>query len=388
MFLKMFRYAGGFPLVLDPCKPTNVEKDSKLRLFYPCLFFFCLILLGIYILTEYYFSYGFGAEGYSNMAKYLNISLFAVILIHTILSGTAMLSLIGFALLVAKRKIVCAIYKDIFDISKEIEEEGIPAVKSSIFSKPVTLAWFASGPAFILTGSILYTWGTLKGYQKVTEPLNIPSWRNWLLAVAVFLYTTFNICNPMVASISIVSMDVLSNTADCLNGLANAIIETNCISLHTLNIGLDICKMAQDINTKMASLYLFMFSYFLLGGLVYTYGGLDIVFANPSVLSILLSIAFMCFASVWFSFMCMLSAAGNDLRNAKEYLQDTLETHFLSSKVPSNKKIVQFQDALMRRLDKLAITPYNLFEVGNVSVLGVFATLITYLIIVLQFRAA
>ncbi len=386
-FLKVFKYMGGFPLVLDPNNPTNVEDDSKLNLFYPCFFFVVFITLGIYTLTEYYIAYGFGVEGYLNMADYLNISLFEVIMIHATLSGSALLSMFAFALLVGKRKAICTVYKDVFKISQEIKKQGITVVRTSIFGNPVAILWFASGPLCIFTGSVFYAWASLRGYQEVTEPQNLPPWRNWLLASGVCLYTTWSISNPMVASISVICMDVLYSTSDCLRGLTKVIIQMDEIGLPTLNTGLKICHLAKDISTNMACFYLFMFAYFLLGGLTYTYGAFDIVFANPTFSSILMSAAFICFASIWFIFMCMLSAAGNNLRNAKDSLQEAMETHFLNSNTPSNGKIEKFKDALMRRLDKLAITPYNLFEVGNVSVLGVFATLITYLIIILQFRA-
>ncbi len=46
------------------------------------------------------------------------------------------------------------------------------------------------------------------------------------------------------------------------------------------------------------------------------------------------------------------------------------------------------RDVLLLRLRSLRISPCNLFEVSNSDLLGTFATIATYLIVLLQFRAS
>ncbi len=46
------------------------------------------------------------------------------------------------------------------------------------------------------------------------------------------------------------------------------------------------------------------------------------------------------------------------------------------------------RDELLNCLDRACISPYNYFVINNASLLSMFASVITYLIVLLQFRAS
>ncbi len=385
--IKVFKAYGGLPFALDPCSPTTVHEDSKLRLLRPCLTYLAYIASAAYIQTEYNMAYGYGEEGNTNMAMYLEIPEFEVYLISVVLLVSVILTTLAFIILVVQRKGICSIYHDVFELTSMVKENGAVMETGKIGSLTVCF-WYTSSAILMAVGCLTYTWANLRGYQKATDQLEIQPWRQWFYAFIVFLYTIGIFSHPLMGVINALPMDIVHSMVDCLNGLTSIIIKDGIIDQQILNVGIRICKLGKDMNKTFSIFFLYSFGYFLTGGLVYMYGAIDIAMVSSDYPSMLVCISFLCFASLWYQFMFMVSFTANKVKDSKEALQEALENLFLASKIRRDDKIIECKDILMRRLNKMAISPCNYFEVGNVSVLGVFATLITYLIIALQFRGA
>ncbi len=387
VFLNIFKWFGGLPFALDATKPTTVEEDSKLNLFRPCLMYVAYLALAIFTIIEHGVAYGPGEEGNAKLAETLHISQFEVMLININMVLSILLATIAFVLLVAKRKSVCTLYQKIHLLTLKVKARGA-IFKSGKLGHPKLVLWLLIALSSTLIGCGLYSWANMEGYKKVTKERSIPQWRCWLYGITVFISSICSIANPMLACVCMFAMDPVNSMSDCLNGLSDIMSSSFSLKNDCLKIGLDVCDMAKDLNEKLSMYYIYLFFNFMAAGLMYTYGSLDIIFTSPETLSMMLSAAFMCYALVWVYFMYIISESGNDLKIAKENVLHALDNHFVEASDKDAQMTIYYKDLLAKRLDKMIISPYNYFEIGNNSLLGVFTTLITYLIIILQFRAA
>ncbi len=67
-------------------------------------------------------------------------------------------------------------------------------------------------------------------------------------------------------------------------------------------------------------------------------------------------------------------------------LEDLFLKHPLGRQEEKDSIVCFERDVLARRLGDIGISPYGLFKVSSSTLLGVKATLVTYLIVLLQFR--
>ncbi len=79
--------------------------------------------------------------------------------------------------------------------------------------------------------------------------------------------------------------------------------------------------------------------------------------------------------------------SGYLLKVHKKSAKQSMEDFFLIRGKKSNDLDYK-RDVLSGRIDDVSVTPYGLFEVSRSNLLGVKATLMTYIIVLLQFRAA
>ena len=155
-----------------------------------------------------------------------------------------------------------------------------------------------------------------------------------------------------------------------------------------LALGRYLCCLVKQADKALAPYLQFVHMYFLLAGVSYTFGALDIVFhaSQAKVPAIFIAISFTVSAFVCYFLLWLISHAGNKLRLAKEETKEALEDLYVHrSRTMKDEDKIEI-DVLLGRIESVKIAPYNYFEVANSNLVGVVATVVTYIIVLLQFN--
>ncbi len=202
----------------------------------------------------------------------------------------------------------------------------------------------------------------------------------------------------MITSVVMMCLDVLAALGDIykawtefMNYLSVNSNMSQDILIEQIHLGREMYNIIKKTNATLSPFIVTFYTYFLFGGILYLYGTFDILFTegNLKVQAMMLSCAFGIFAIIWFYALAMLSHVGERLHEEVEEAKDSFDDLFMDHCDESMSiTLKNGWTGTRSRLEKVSISPYGYFEVHNSGLLATVATVLTYFIIVLQFRAS
>ncbi len=398
LLVKLYKYSGGFPISLVPTAPTTVEQDSKIQWLRPLIFGILMSATYALIIYETYDIYGFVPDSIDNLAQGYGTSTFQVYLIYSISLYVGSAGAISFALFIWKRRDLSSLYGKVFQMEQGIGISGMTKSLVCGLGDARLLLMFMVCGVFSFIGSLLYSYVSYEACRSYSQDAPM-TWMRWTYIVALDLDRIWTLCNPMVSSVHIICMDFAVALTDMIEQWKQSVENSMSVTDKDFKIkfekhllfGRYICNLADEANRVMAPFYLMSYGYFLLGGVMYCYGAFDIVFSIENVKghTALLSFTFVIFAFVWFYGLGVISSLGDNLYCQRDAAIKALDDVIMDCKQDRlGESLTNSWSGVTRQLANVKISPYNYFELRNSTFLGMVTTIVTYLIIVLQFRAA
>ncbi len=389
-----YKMCGGFPLHLVPTKATTVDRDSRVLCLRPLVAGLLMMVTYAFVLYETCNIYAFApAEFINNLAKGLGTSTFLVYVLYCISIYILVIGFVSYILILWRRKRICAFYASYSHLEKFVGEKRTDYA----LGEPTLITWLFSCMVLVTIGCVMYSVVCYKACMDFThgEPM---TWVRWIYIFTLALERLWTLNNPMVISVSILCMDYVLALRDLLSQWKHALEKLsvfdkdfkNKFKTH-LKFGGDLCILAEEANVTMAPFNLLSYVYFFVGGVMYFYGAFDIVFSTDKIKeqAALLSVTYATFAVAWFYGFAMTANMGDDVYDQRDAVVRTLDMIVLECQEGDlNDNLVYGLNGLIRQLNNIKIAPYNYFEVRNSTFIAMMATVATYLIIVLQFRAS
>ncbi len=383
--LKLTRWLGGFPLAIDPSNPREIDADAQLRLGRPAILLTLFLGLQVQSMLEFYRKFGSGLAGVKLVASAYGLSTLDVIILMALCSWACLCFLVGFATFVAKRRPICKLYKD-------ISVCGIKTVR-----KETSLVTFIVGIETMMgiIGSCLFSASTFCAYQEIAGSGKLKL-QDWVFIVSIGPANLLYITNPMFQGMVEVPWDTMLAMTEAFQKWTSALGSTCAkrklvkeeLAQH-VSLGRRLCSLVQQTEDTLAPFFLFDYAYFLIAGVMYTFGGFDIIFhgSKASTPAFLLSAGLFLYASQCFFLLWTVSWKGSGLQRAKERAREALEDLYTETCHGLDERERLGMEVLLRRVDAAKISPHGFFEVSNSLLIGVTATVVTYIIVLLQFNA-
>ncbi len=154
-----------------------------------------------------------------------------------------------------------------------------------------------------------------------------------------------------------------------------------------MSIGNEYCELVSLANKTLSPFIVVMYMYFLAGGVMYAYGGFGLAMQNSKgLIPLLLCTAALALTLIFCASMWILSLMGNRFAEKRDTLRATLG-QILSQACSDSDNGMKFEvQECLNRLEQAKISPYGYFEITNSNFLGMIATNVTYIIVLLQFK--
>ncbi len=395
-FLKLHRELGGFPLSLDPSNPTTVEKDSQLKLSRTAVISLASAAIYVFVYWQAHRSYGLSLDLYEVFAEAFGTSVFQIYMVTLLSWMVITASIISVSMYIYKRKEICEIYGDIYAMYRRIGMSQIKNVGGCFGAKKAIL-WATCCCLSFAFGWPLYTWACHLAYAD-SRPDDASTWSGLALVVVLGFDRCWCLCNPMIASIVIISLDVMAALGDMFQAWTELMGDLNTttkvpqkVLKEHIMLGRATCGLVKKANDVMSPLIMLFYVYFLFGGILYMYGACDILFSEGKIKfqALIISCVFVIFGLIWFYAIALYSHGGQSLLDRIEEARDSFNNMFLDHY--EDDMSITLRNGWKCVTDQLASTclsPYGYFQVRNSGLLAMTTTVLTYLIIVLQFRAA
>ena len=157
-----------------------------------------------------------------------------------------------------------------------------------------------------------------------------------------------------------------------------------------IDVGLNLSRLLNDLN-KLTSLFLFIFFIEALTiGAIFMYGEFGILFSKVTTYKIVTTLIFTTFSAVHLLALLYICLAGQELQNSMLDVVNELEEilAYLAKENMEDIKIIPDLSLLVKKLNRgRPITPYSYFAVNNATLVKSYATLVTYVIVLLQFKS-
>ncbi len=175
-----------------------------------------------------------------------------------------------------------------------------------------------------------------------------------------------------------------------------------------LKLSRKLLVVVEKTNSSLSPFLFCTYVYFLVAGVSFSYMGLAVALTFEHRAGLFLAIGINIYSLMAFWYMWTTSSLGEGMENSKKkarYGKITAGTivlpHCTNQTLPRRSALFELsigcgldedtrdkRNDLMESLDNAKISPYNYFVVDNANLLGMFASVITYLIVLLQFRTA
>ncbi len=154
------------------------------------------------------------------------------------------------------------------------------------------------------------------------------------------------------------------------------------------NACLRICRMAENFNENYSFIMTVLYGYFLVVGSLYSYGAFSPLVTPSNFFRAVYWLINFLLVLVHLEAVVKFSHVGQELIDARlrarRALEDAVRLNFDRLSIPAKGDAA----ILLKRLeDCVKISPFNCFELSHGNLLGMGATCITYMIVLLQFRA-
>ena len=151
-----------------------------------------------------------------------------------------------------------------------------------------------------------------------------------------------------------------------------------------------LCEIQLEVNNALNPLLLTLFSMVLILSTLMCYGFYGILFAKISILRVVMTLQHLFNNIMHFNIVWGLCHTGENLRSSIGNARKSMENYVMeNNEIFEDESTVKDVLELQRRLDvNNVFSAYNFFQINHSTVLGLSATVLTYLIVLLQFKVA
>ncbi len=397
--LKMFRALGGFPIDMDPCDPTNMVKSDGIIVVRPLLM--VLAFLIPFLINWIQLRSKFGKwMALGEMAEVMGVLREDVMMPVLFFCFNILFSLSFLVLFISKRRVIIKLYCHASALNGKI---FFPTVQTVRGKGLMWASYIAYNYVFITGAALCYSSMMYHTFMEISN--GSLSGLDWASIVASGISGSF-IASPLTCSAIMMWIDILVFLADiCVQWEFSLLMRQDKAKknsskeeapfnwsqeLHSqLLITKEFCELADFAHEALTPFILLTYIFFLTGGVMYSYGSLGFfVTTTNGTIPLLLCLGNMLLTSLFYASLWIGSFVGTHLKEKKNCIRRRLH-HFLSCSYYDVDDRTKFETKeLLSRLEGVKFSPYGYFEVCNSNFLTVMATNATYIIVLLQFKAA
>ncbi len=194
--------------------------------------------------------------------------------------------------------------------------------------------------------------------------------------------------NPCGLSIIILLLYILGLLDEMFETLGN-LLESHPNKKIVVNLGFAMCDIVGAANVAIQPLLLFLFVNFLFLLTMHMYSGLSSFFFQSSNFGIIQNIFYLSICTLSFWTLSLLCRHGQLVQDSRAKAKKALGMAIRSMADCGNDPLLTQMHLLKENLGQPnPIAPYSMFGLNNASFLTTLATIVTYLIVLLQFRGA
>ena len=159
----------------------------------------------------------------------------------------------------------------------------------------------------------------------------------------------------------------------------------------SITCGLEYCKLAHNINQVLSPLIFIHVAYGCLSTTTTFYGKVNIFFYSLSFHRVMFSVAFALMCCIMFKVLFGFYSQSQDLENERQAAAMDMKEYYVQhfKILDQNPGLIKRYELLLEKLTKPnVISPYNFFGVNHSSFMEAMAVAATYLIVLMQFKAA
>ncbi len=254
--------------------------------------------------------FGSGMDGVRLIASTYGVSSLDVLLSMTLGAWAFVCYVVAFAMFAVKRRSVCRTYR-------AISAAGVPTARKM---SRLTFVSFVVAFLAMVAASSLFSAGMGVAYELFSSERGGDglSARDWAFVVCFGVGNFLYITNPMFQSIVQLVWDMVLALTEAFQKWTASTKKLKEPTASHLSQGRRLCALVEQVEGTLSPFLLFGYTYFLVAGVMYTFGGCDVLYVSRGRLSAaFLAVGFFLYASACCFALWIVSDVGNGLKRAK-----------------------------------------------------------------------
>ncbi len=270
-----------------------------------------------------------------------------------------------------------------------------------------SLAWFHAAETFLAVSAVLsFATATYLAAKPVAP--DGKTWMSWALATFMGVEYLLSVMNPFVFGpcallihyihVTILYVELWTERIEKLalgarekgqlTGNRGVLSQQDNIVKSIVSEGMKKCHLIESFNKEYSPITLAIYIYFIIIGSIYCYGVMAPLVTSFNLIKVCFSLSNFFLATGFFAMVVKFSSLGQQLIDRRSELRRVLERITCANFEHLGAGTVREMDVLLDRLESsVRLAPLSCFEMSHSSLTGLVGAIITYMIVLLQFRA-